>query len=459
MNQMIKSPVMATMGIVCCWLSVGLLAADDWPRWMGPMMDGVWRETGMIDQFEESGPKISWRQEIGAGYSGPSVADGRLFVMDRIQDEGKGSEVENAIRQAGEIPGIERVLCIDTASGEILWSHQYDCPYKIAYPTGPRCTPTVDGDHVYCLGAMGHLMCLRVETGEVAWEIQLADSYETKPPVWGYASHPLVEGNKLLVPVGGDGSGLVAFDKMTGRELWRAVTTLDVAYAPLVMMRHEQLQPQLIFWHADGVTSLDPETGTEHWSVVFPKERNMSQTSIATPRIVGNRLLISEFYKGSLLLEVGFDPPSVSEIWRSYETDPRHESGLNSMMTTPVIKDGHVYGVAYDGRGKGLFRCLELQSGELKWSKDDWLGAEPVTFATCFIVENEDKYFMFDDLGELIIARLSPSGYEELDRGKILDPTGVARGRKVVWSHPAFANGKMFARNDKEIVCVDLKKH
>ncbi len=151
MNQMIKSPVMATMGIVCCWLSVGLLAADDWPRWMGPMMDGVWRETGMIDQFEESGPKISWRQEIGAGYSGPSVADGRLFVMDRIQDEGKGSEVENAIRQAGEIPGIERVLCIDTASGEILWSHQYDCPYKIAYPTGPRCTPTVDGDHVYCL--------------------------------------------------------------------------------------------------------------------------------------------------------------------------------------------------------------------------------------------------------------------------------------------------------------------
>ncbi len=433
-------------------------SADDWPRWMGAEMDGVWRETGIIDRFTDGKADIAWRTEIGAGYSGPSVVGNRLYVMDRIEDKGKGIEVENAIRKAGQVPGIERVLCLDTESGDTLWSHQYDCPYKIAYPTGPRCTPAVDGEHVYTLGAMGHLICLNSKFGDVVWEKDLSKEYETKPPVWGFASHPLVDGDKLLVPVGGEGTGVVAFDKLTGKELWRAVTTMDVAYAPLVIYEKEMDERQLIYWHADGVTSLNPETGAEYWTVKFPEKRNMSQTSIATPRIVGDKLFISEFYKGSLLLQVGSHPPSVKELWRSFKTDPRHKTGLNSMMTTPVVKDGHAYGIAYAGRGEGVFRCIELETGDLKWTNENWMGDEPIVFATAFIVENNGRYFMMSDAGELIIAKLTPEQFEEIDRAKILEPTGVARGRKVVWAHPAFSGGKMFMRNDKEMVCVDLRQ-
>ena len=430
-------------------------AGDDWPKWFGADGDGVWKETGMIDQFSEDGAKITWRHEIGAGYTGPSVANGRVFVMDRNAEV--GGEVENEVRKHGELPGTESVICLNAATGEEIWKHEYQRSYKIAYPTGPRCTPTVDDDRVYTLGAMGTLKCLQAADGQVLWQKELMEEYETKPPIWGYASHPTVDGDKLLVPVGGDGSALVAFDKMTGQELWRSLTALDVAYAPLVMYEHEG-ERQLIFWHSDGVASVNPENGTEYWTVKFPEERNMSQTSIATPRIVGNQLFVSEYYKGSLLLEIGSDPPSVKEIWRSYKTDPRHEKGLNSMMTTPVIKNGFVYGIGYNAKGQGILRCIELASGEHQWTKVDWMAEKGLMFSTAFIVENEDRYYMMNDIGELVIAKMSPTGFEELDRAKILEPTGVARGRKVVWSHPAFSNGFMYTRNDNEIVCVDLKK-
>ena len=440
--------------------------ADDWPRWLGPKMDGVWHETGMINEFPESGANVVWRQKIGAGYAGPSVVGDHLFVMDRTikekpADEKDEPEEEKNTRKAGELLGGERIRCLNVATGETVWSHQYDCPYSIAYPTGPRCTPTVDGEHIYSLGAMGNLLCLKKDTGDVVWENELTKSYETKPPLWGYASHPLVVGESLIVPVGGKGSGVVAFNKTTGEELWKSVTTLDICYAPLVMFEPADAEKQMIFWHADGVTSLNPDSGEEYWAVKFPEERNASQTAIATPTLCGkegDQLLISEFYKGSLLLEIGSNPPSVIEKWRQFETNPKLDKAMNSMMATPVVKDGHAYGVAYNGRGQGVLRCIDLETGEMTWNRDDWMSEKPLMFATAFIIANEDKYFIFDDIGELIIGKLSPSGFEELDRAKLLEPTSVARGRDVVWSHPAYANGKMFVRNDEEIICVDLKQ-
>ncbi len=434
------------------------LSADDWPRWMGVGGEGRWNDTGVIERFGESGAKIVWREPIGGGYSGPSISDGRVFVTDRT-DHGIGADVENDIRKLGEIDGGERILCLDLETGKTLWSHEYHCPYSIAYPVGPRCTPAVDGDRVYSLGAMGNLICLTAAEGKVVWEKSLADEYGTKPPPWGYASHPLIDGHQLLVPVGGEGTGVVAFDKTTGKELWRAVTTRDVAYAPLVIYEPdgEEGRRQLIFWHAEGVDSLDPESGQSFWSVKFPDEPNPSVTSIATPRFAGDLLLISEFYKGSLLLKVKNDPRGVEEIWRGSKIDPRNESGLNSMMTTPVIRDGYAYGIAYNARGEGVFRCIELESGKPTWTKDDWMSEKPLMFATAFIVENNGRYWMFNDNGELMIVELSPEGFTEIDRAAILEPTGVARGRNVVWSHPAFAEGRMVARNDKEIVCVDLR--
>lgn len=427
---------------------------------MGPQGDGIWRETGIIDAFPDSGAKIVWRMPIGGGYAGPAIAGERVYILDRTSDEGAGGDVENDIRKRGAIAGGERVQCLDLATGEQVWEHSWDAPYTIAYPTGPRCTPTIDEAHVFVLGAMGHLFCLQRDDGKVVWQKSLVDEYKTKAPPWGYASHPFVDGDRLIVPVGGEGTGIVAFDKATGRELWRNITTLDVAYAPVVIMEplEEGGLRQLIFWHAEGIASLDPETGKEYWTFKFPAEKNPSETSICTPCITGDRIFISEFYKGSVYLRVKSNPPAVEEIWQSFERDPRHAESLNCMMSTPIVRDGHAYGIGYDGRGSGVLRCIELESGNLLWDKKDWISDEPVMFSTAFMVENEGRTLMFNDLGELMIAKLSPEGFSLLSKAQILEPTSAARGRMVVWSHPAFARGMMVARNDKEIVCVDLRK-
>lgn len=423
---------------------------------MGARGDSVWQETGLIESFPKAGPPALWRQKIGSGYSGPAVIGNKLYLMDRLADVDKEIAVENNIRAAGELPGKERVLCLDTETGKTLWSHPYDCNYSIAYPTGPRCTPTIDGNRVYTLGAMGDLICFERHTGKVIWKDRLTESFATKPPLWGFASHPLVDGPRLIVPVGGAGSAVVAFDKQTGKLLWKSSTTADVAYAPLVIYEKDG-ERQLIFWHGEGISSLNPRTGDPYWTVKFPEEPNPSVVSIATPRLIGNQLLISEFYKGSLLLELESNPPKAREIWRSQRKDPRNKETLNSVMTTPMIKNGHAFGIANNARGQGIFRCIELATGKLKWTKEDWLADRPLAFATAFIVENEDRYLLFADTGELLIAQFNHEGFKEITRATILEPTSNARGRRVVWSHPAFADGRMYARNDHELVCIDLR--
>lgn len=448
----------AGLGLLIVGVCSTTVSADDWPRWMGAQYDGVWRESGMIDEFPESGPNVLWRQKIGPGYSGPSISAGRVFAMERTKDQGIGLKVENKV--PGEMPGGERIRCLDLTSGQEIWSHTYDCPYKIAYPTGPRCTPTVDGSHIYTLGAMGHLKCLSAANGDVVWEKNLTEEYETKPPLWGYASHPFIDGENLIVPVGGKGTALVAFEKTTGKEIWRAVTTNDIGYAPVVIYQPDDAdgERQLIFWHGKGVTGLSPDDGAEYWNVKFPEEANQSIVTIATPVLVGNKLLIAEFYKGALLLEVGSNPPSVNEVWRNFKKNPKLDDALNAMMATPVVMDGLAYGIAYNKRGQGVMRCIELDNGNMTWTDEKWMGEKPLMFANGFITPNGDKQFIFNDIGELVIARLSREGYQELDRAKILEPTSVARGRDVVWSHPAYSDGKMIVRNDEEVVCVDLKK-
>lgn len=436
-------------------LTIPVASADDWPRWMGPHYDGVWTETNILNKFAAEGPEVVWRQKLGAGYAGPSVANGRVFAMDRIDDKGAGIVSENGNRDG--IDGGERVVCLDVETGEEIWSHSYESDYKILYPTGPRCTPTVEGDFVYTLGAMGDLNCLNVDDGAVVWSRKLTEDYNTKPPVWGYSAHPYIDGDNLLVPVGGEGSGLVAFNKATGKEVWKSVTTADVAYAPVVIFEGASDERQLLFWHGEGVTSLNPADGREYWFCKFPEAKNPSIVSIATPVLVGNRLLIAEFYKGAMLLELSSNPPGFKEVWRDAKKKPKQRETMNAMITTPVVKDGFAYGVGYTGRGEGVLRCIEVETGETKWTELKWIGEKPLAFASGFITPHEDRFFIFDDIGELIICRLTPDGFEELDRAKLLEPTSVARGRDVLWSHPAYANGQMVARNDKGIICVDLR--
>jgi outer membrane protein assembly factor BamB len=437
---------------------LGSARADDWPQWLGPQRDGVWRETGLLEKFPEGGPKVLWRTPIHGGYASPSVAAGRVYVADRVLNPGE-KDPDNPFA-ATNAQGRERICCLDAKTGKLLWEHAYECRYRMSYPAGPRASPVVADGKVYALGAMGNLVCLDASTGKQIWAKDFMKDYKAPLPMWGFAAHPLLDGDKLICLVGGKGSVVVAFDKNTGAEKWRALSVehSDVGYAPPMIYRAGGVR-QLIIWHPEAVCSLNPETGASYWSEPFTSRANLS---IPTPRLEGNHLFITAFYNGSMMLELAPDKPAATVLWtrKGRAETPKETDGLHSIMPTPVLKDGHIYGVC----SYGELRCLKMADGSRVWMtrKPTCPTDEPVRWANAFIVPQGDRYFLANELGDLIIAKLSPLGYEEIDRAHILEATynltafRDSRARRVVWSHPAFADRCMFARNDKEIVCVSL---
>src|SRR5262245_37155970 len=221
--RLILARLSLSLFIPAVLLSLPTLAwADDWPQWLGPQRDGIWRETGILDKFPAAGPKVRWRTPLGGGYAGPAVVKDRVYVTDRLLPEG----VQNPGNPFATdlVPGKERVLCLEESSGKILWKHEYDCPYQVSYPAGPRATPVVHDGKVYTLGAMGHLFCFNADDGKVLWSKQFPKDYNAPVPLWGFAAHPLLDGDKLICLVGGTGSVAVAFDRNTGEEKWRSLS-------------------------------------------------------------------------------------------------------------------------------------------------------------------------------------------------------------------------------------------
>lgn len=440
-----------------CWMSVAVAAADDWSQWLGNQRDGVWREEGILEKFPPGGPKVVWRKPVGGGYSGPAVVNGKVYVMDRVLAEGEKNPANPFA--TNPVKGSERVICFDAKDGKVLWEHQYPCEYRISYQAGPRCTPTVQEGKVYALGAMGDLFCLDAEKGTVIWSKNFPADYKAKPAIWGWASHPLVDGNKLICVVGGKGSLVVAFDKNTGKELWRALSTIDQGrqgYSPPMIFEVDGKR-QLIIWDADQVSGLNPESGQVYWTQEFKLNAGMA---ISTPRLTnGNMLFLTAFYNGPMMLRLtGGDKPSAKIVWKGKSNNENRTDGLHAVMCTPWIQDGWIYGVC----SYGQLRCLKADTGERKWSTFRATTGSPTEegkagrWANAFIVPHKDRYFIANEKGELIIAKLTPEGYQEIDRAKIVEPTQVAMNRDIVWVHPAFANRCMFMRNDKEIVCVSL---
>lgn len=427
---------------------LNILHADDWPQWLGPQRDGVWRETGIVGKFPEGGPKVRWRVPVGGGYSGPAVVNGKVYVMDRKLAAGADNP-RNAF-QRGTIPGSERVLCLDEADGKIIWRHEYECPYDISYAGGPRVTPLVSGGKVYTVGAMGNLFCLDAKNGKVLWSHDYKTGFRARIPIWGSAGHPLLDGDRLICLVGGDGSVAMAFDRNSGREIWRSLSAREPGYCPPTMITAGGAK-QLIIWHPQAVNSLDPESGKVLWS--HPWEIR-SGLSIATPRLSGDLLLFSSFYTSSKCFRLAKEgPPAATILWEGKSFSERNTDTLHSLMSTPFIEDGFIYGVC----SYGQLRCLKLQTGERVWETlAATTGGDLVRWANAFIIKNAGRFFLANEKGDLIIAKLSPKGYDEISRTHLIDPTNPDPRRLVVWSHPAFANKCVYARSDREIVCASL---
>ncbi len=410
----------------------GIASADDWPQWGGPKRDIVWRETGIVKTLPSGLLPRVWSTPIKEGYSGPAVANGRVYITD--------FEVEQARR------GQERVLCLDAENGKVLWSHAYAAELRISYPAGPRATPVVDDGMVYTVGSMGDMFCFDAESGEIVWQTNFVKTFGTKLPTWGMAASPLVVGNQLITLVGGENALVVSFDKKTGKEIWRALDDPAIGYCPPVLYEFGGV-PQVIVWHPTAVSSLDPATGDLIWSVPF---RVRAGLSIPMPRKVGNRLFVTAFYNGPMMLEVADDGRSASVVWKGKSDSEIKTDGLHSIMPTPIVTPTHIFGVC----SYGQLRCLDATNGQRQWMSLEATGEG--RWWNAFLIQHEDRVFLHNEQGDLIIAKLTPTGYDEISRARLVEPTRPVRRRMTIWSHPAFAMKSVFARNDREIVRVSL---
>jgi outer membrane protein assembly factor BamB len=412
------------------------LRADDWPQWGGPRRDLVWRETGIVRKLPTDGllPRV-WSAPLGEGYAGPSVAAGRVYVTDLVDRAGAKAT--------------ERALCLDAATGKELWKHSWEVEYRIDYPAGPRATPGVDGDRVYVLGAMGELRCLGAADGNVAWKRNLVADYGVKVATWGFAAAPLVEGEQLITLVGGrEGALVVSFDKTTGKELWRALEDPAVGYCPPMIFTLGGLR-QLIVWHPRAVSSLDPANGKVNWEIPWTIRSGLC---VPNPRAVGDRLFLTAFYNGPMMVEVDPGGKAAKVAWKGTSDSEMRTDGLHSIMPTPWVTETHLYGVC----SYGQLRCLDAKTGQRVWETRQPTGEG--RWWNAFLVPHEDRFFIHNEQGDLILAKLSPEGYQEQGRAKLVEPTRRVQSRMTIWSHPAFAMRSVFARNDKEIVRVDLSE-
>lgn len=443
----IPSSFVRGLQIIAASFLLDSAAGDDWPQWLGPTGNSVWAEKGILDKLPSDIKSIEvWRQPIGYGYSGPAVANGRVFVMDYQKE---GGTIANNPGNRDKLEGKERVLCYDAKSGKVLWTHAYERYYSLSYAAGPRCTPTISEDKVYALGAEGDLWCLNVKDGNVLWHKDLKKEYDMRAGMWGFCGHPLIDGDTLYCLVGGEGSIAVAFDKNTGEEKWKSLSASEPGYCPPVMIEHDGIK-QLLIWHPEAINGLDPNTGRILWWHPLKVAYNMS---CAAPRKLGDRLFVSGIGGLAVMFKLKPGTAGVEELWTA---SPKQ--GVFCSNSTPLFLDKTIYGCDVNS---SMFMAVDSETGRRLWgsfapttaSKDRTL-----RHGTCFAVKNGDRHFFFSERGDLIIAKIAEDGYYESSRANILQPTNEAFGRKVVWSHPAFAQKCVFARNDKEIVCLNLAK-
>jgi len=426
---------------VLIWGAVpgGMAIADDWPQWRGPTRDAVWREEGIVDRLPEGKLPRQWTAKIASGYSGPTVAEGRVFVTDRVSTEMQTGDGDS-----------ERVLCFDAQSGEPLWVHAYDAPYTVSYRAGPRASVAVDNGRAYAVGSMGHFHCLNVADGSVVWKRDLQTQYDIDMPIWGIAAAPLIYQNLVIQQVGGkQGACMVAFNKTTGEEVWKALSD-RAGYSTPTMIRQAD-RDVLVCWTGDSISGLDPISGKVLWGFPFPPSK--MPIGIATPVTSGDSLFVTSFYDGSVMLRTPKDRVGYELLWKRVGRSEQDTDALQSIISNPIFVGDHIYGV--DSYGE--FRCLDAKTGDRLW--EDQTLVKRNRWATIHMVQRGNWVWMFNEQGELLLTQLSPAGVTVLSRTSVIAPTQIQltrRGEGVCWAAPAFANRCIYVRSDNELVCCSL---
>jgi outer membrane protein assembly factor BamB len=296
---------------------------------------------------------------------------------------------------------------------------------------------------------MGHLNCLDAAKGTVLWKKDLASEYKIQRLVWGISASPLVDGDRVIVQVGAaDGACLVAFDTKTGAERWRAVKDRASYSAPILIQQAGKRV--VVCWTERTVVGLNPETGRLYWEYRYNAGNVVM--NVATPVVDRNRLFVSAFFDGSIMLRLAENELKVEKMWQRRGESITKTDSLHSTITTDFIEGDYVYGIDSFGQ----LRCLKAENGDRVWENLTITPRE--RWGTVHLVRNGDRTWLFTERGELIIAKLTPAGYQEIDRAQLIEPTTEGVGRKVCWSHPAFAYRCVFARNDRELICVNLAR-
>ena len=396
-------------------VSVG---GESWPRWRGRRGDGTWNGPPFPARWPVGGLKSLWRKPIGGGHSGIVAAAGRVYTLEKLK----------------EPADTERVICLDAASGERLWSHRYAAPYKgLSYGNGPRATPAIVADRLYTLGAVGHLFCFDSTTGKVVWSRDLVKQHGSKTPLWGFSSSPIVVDDLLIVHAGGTPDGcFLGLDRHTGKEKWRSLGDPLGYSTPLVI--EQSGRRQLVCWTPSHVRGLDAKTGEAAWSHEYKVHNGVS---ISMPIYHRGIVLVSNYWEGVQALQLNSDLSGAKLAWE----DRRN---LRSLMSQPLCRGEHGY--LLDKR-HGL-TCFELATGKKVWDDGNRMtpkGRNPQ--ATMVWLGQSDRAVVLNSDGELLLVRLTPAGYQEISRARVIGPT---------WAHPAYAWGCVYVRNDDTIACIEV---
>ncbi len=386
--------------------------AADWPQWLGPRRDGSSEEVVM--PWKQS-PKILWKQPVGEGHSAPVVAVGKVFVFSKVADKDD-----------------EQVEAFDAVTGKRIW--RQICQrgnFKGLYGNGPRGTPAVDNGKVYTFGITGVLTCLDAADGARLWQVDTLKQYQAANLFFGVSGSPLVEGDRVLVNVGGKGASIVAFDKNTGQETWKTLDDKASYSSPIAIGADDNRQ--LVFLTAKGLVGIAPKNGSLLWQ--FPFQDALFESS-TTPVLAGEILIGSSITLGCVGLKL--DGTKVSKIWL--------DDTLTCYFSTPVsVAKKHVYLVTGNLINKqASLHCMEAATGKTLWTRKDKVGE----FHASLLRTGDNKLLLLEEAGNLVLVDPDPKEYRELARAKICGNT---------WAHPALANGRLYVRDNKDLVCAELK--